>query len=68
MLLNVYGSLITFGNTSKVDTNSTMNEKKKKNQLIIVYNASTFKKKKKKNELKDDIILRGRQVVLYVDQ
>ena len=51
MLLNVYCSLVTFENTTKVDTKATMNENKKKNQLTMVYNAFTFKKKKKKKRI-----------------
>ena len=58
MLLNVCDSLATFGNTPKMDTKATMNEKnhnvqwlyfqkKKKSILIIVYNGSTFKRKRK---------------------
>ena len=43
MRLNVKYSFTTFGNTPKVDTKTTMNEKKKKNHLIMMYNASTFK-------------------------
>ena len=62
MLLNIYYSLATFGNTPKVDIKTTMNEKK--NQLIMMYNASTFKRKRKKKDIK----LRGIQVVLYLDQ
>ena len=57
MLLNVYCSLATFGNTPKVDTKATNNEYKKKNQLIMVYNDSNFKKEKKRKE--KDIKLRG---------
>ena len=67
MLLNVCYLLAIFGNTPKVDTKVTMNEKKnEKSIVIIVYNASTSKRKRK--EKKYDIKLRGSQVVLYVDQ
>ena len=52
MLLNVCYLLAIFGNTPKVDTKVTMNEKKNEKAIvIIVYNASTSKRKRKEKKI-----------------
>ena len=63
MILNVFYSLATFGNTSKVDTKATMNEEKIKNQFWSWCTLPLLSKEKE-----NDIKLKGSQVVLYVNQ
>ena len=61
MLSNVYCSLTTFGNTPKVDTKATMMKNKMKNLKSSWCIMSSLSKEK-------DIIVRGTQVLLDVDQ
>ena len=66
MLSIICCSLATFGNTPKVDTKATMNENKKKNRMDHGVQCLHFSK-----EIYIyiyNIKLRGRKVVLYVDQ
>ena len=63
MILNVFYSLAAFGNTPKVDTKATMNEKKIKNQFWSWCTIPPLSKEKE-----NDIKLRESQVVLYVNQ
>ena len=63
--LNVCCSLVTFGNTHKVDTKATMNEIKMINQH---WSWCTMPPLSKEKENKNNIKLRGSQVALYVNQ
>ena len=63
IFINVCCSLAIFGNTPKSIQRQSWMSIKRKNQLIMVCNAPTFKRKRKKQDIK----LRGIQVVLYLD-